>query len=338
MKTTLLYYMGLTLMCLTLTAITFAAPMTAPVRSLDIPAQNGAMVADGVAEDGYSASQSTTAFNIVGSTGDDADFTASFQVCYTAYKLWLLATMLDDYACEIPYTTSTDPWTWDNIEVFLSLDTTSTTTAYDSNTIQLRFNRGIQDSAQTPGRAAQEDYEVYYENTADGWVIEVGIPWTAVLQTGAVPEDIMAFISPVVNGFDFSGADNDTDGADARDCQVAWDDDDPGMPDATEDLAWNNRTMFGIMRLISSYDPGDPIAVYGLKTSGILLTPNPATNFIRFDKLEGQNSVVIFSISGTRVLRLENIVRDQAIDISQLPSGIYTILLNNEETLRFVKE
>jgi hypothetical protein len=64
-----------------ISGVIMAAPMTAPVRYMDIPATNEVMTIDGVAEDDYSASQSTTAFNIAGSTGADADFTATFQVC-----------------------------------------------------------------------------------------------------------------------------------------------------------------------------------------------------------------------------------------------------------------
>jgi hypothetical protein len=339
MKKTLLYYIGLTLMCLALTAITFAAPMTAPVRSLVIPATNAAISIDGVADDDYSVSQSTTAFNITGSTGADADYTMSFQVCFNYQYLYLLATVLDDYACEIPFTSSTNPWTWDNIEVFLSLDTTGTTAAYDSNTVQLRFNRGIQDSAQTPGRAAQEDYKVYYENTADGWVVEVGIPWTAVLQNGAEPEDIMAYISPVVNGFDVSGADNDTDGADARDCQTAWDDDDPAMPDATEDLAWNNRTMFGIMSLgigcKSCSEISESLCDLSDKTSkNIMIFPNPATDRISISNTEMACIIAIYNMAGTRVLKADNA---ENIDISSLKVGLYTVVLNNNDVLHFIK-
>jgi hypothetical protein len=317
--------------------IALATPHTPPVRSLDIPGTNAVIAMDGVADADYSAEQSTTSFSVIGSTGADADYTLTFQVCYNYQKLYFLATILDDYACEIPYTTSANPWTYDNVEVFLSIDTTGTTAAYDSNTIQLRFNRGIRDSAQTPGRAAQEDYQVYYENTADGWVLEAGIPWTAVLQEGALPEDIEAYVyAGAVNGFDVSGADNDTDGPDARDCQVAWDDDDPAMPDATEDLAWNNRTMFGVMQLALpevniNYNTNN-------SNSKIQLVPNPSSDFIQLKNLEKPCAASIFGISGNLVLRLENVENDEEIAISMLPSGIYTILLNNEEAVRFVKE
>jgi hypothetical protein len=316
--------LSLVAMFVAISGIIMAAPMTAPLRSLTIPATNAVIAMDGVADADYSAVQSTTAFNVTGSTGADADFTLTFQVCYNYHKLYLCAKILDDAACEIPYTTGTNPWTWDNVEVFLSIDTTSTTTAYDTNTVQLRFNRGIMDSAQTPGRAAQEDYQVYYEDVADGWVLEIGIPWTAVLQTGALPEDIEAYISPVVNGFDVSGADNDTEAADARDCQTAWDDDDPAMPDATEDLAWNNRTMFGIMTL----EPG--IAINTPTVQSLSMYPNPATSTINIDGNVG--TVEIYNMTGAKVL----VSTGSVIDISSLSAGIYNVVAG-EKTGRFVK-
>jgi hypothetical protein len=316
---------------LTATGIALATPLTPPVRTLDIPGTNETMTMDGVAESAYSAVQSTTAFNVTGSTGADADYTLTFQVCYNYQKLFLVAKVLDDYACEAPYTTVTNPWTWDCIEVYLSLDTTGTTAAYDSNTIQLRFNRGIQDSAQTPGRAAQEDYQVYSEDLADGWVLEVGIPWTAVLQEGALPEDIEAFVCWSVNGFDVHGSDNDTDGPDARDCQTAWDDDDPAMPDATEDLAWNNRTMFGIMPLMGCGYSGS------FTEQDNIIFPNPATQEIQLKDIEPASIVSIYNLSGMKVLETDPLNSEDYIDISNLNRGIYLVMINNKGGLKLLK-
>ncbi len=333
---------------LAVSGIIIAAPMTQPVRSLEIPGVpfGAVMTIDGVAdEDCYSAEQSTTAFNIYGSTGADADFTATFRVCCSMERLYICWTILDDYACEIPYTTGPNPWTWDNVEVFLSLDTVGTTVEYDTNTIQLRFNRGILDSAQMPGRADQSEYagNVYYENTANGWVLEVGIPWTAVLSEGQLPEDFEAYVS-TVSGFDVSCADNDTDGPDARDCQTAWDDDDPAMPDQTEDLAWNNRTMFGVMTLnyhwAVSYGP--PYSIFipdSPRYIEQLVYPNPATDKFQLINCELlQNNILVYDISGTLVLEVKDVYREESIDISMLENGLYTVIINNRDISRFVKE
>jgi hypothetical protein len=313
--------LSLVAMFVAVTGYVMAAPATPPVRALEIAWTATPPVMDGVAEGVYGASQNTIAFNTTGSTGADPDFTMSFQVCADYQKLYVMFTVLDDYACEAPYTTSANPWTWDNEEIFLSLDTTSTTTAYDTNTIQLRVNRGIQDSAQSPGRAAQEDWLVYSEDNASGDVIECGIPWTAVLQTGAVPEDIEAFLYPVVNGFDISGADNDTDGPDARDCQTAWDEDDPAPPDATEDLAWNNRTMFGVMTLTGFPELGTHEVT--LETLG--LYPNPATGTINLD-LNEMTNVEIFNVAGVMV---KSVLTNKVVDVNDLASGLYMVRTNN---------
>ncbi len=329
---------------LAVNGIIMAAPMTQPVRSLDIPNVpfGAVMTIDGVAnEDCYSAEQSTTAFNVTGSTGADADFTGTFKVCYSMERLYICWTILDDYACEIPYTTSPNPWTWDNVEVFLSLDTVGTTVEYDTNTIQLRFNRGILDSAQMPGRADQSEYagNVYYENTANGWVLEVGIPWTAVLSEGQLPEDFEAYVS-TVSGFDVSCADNDTDGPDARDCQTAWDDDDPAMPDQTEDLAWLNRTMFGIMTWGALYGPPyQAITPNQVSYMEQLVYPNPATKKIQFtDCCLPLNNISIYNISGILVLEVKDMFREESVDISMLEPGLYTVIINNRDISRFVKE
>ncbi len=242
-----------------------AAPHVQPVRAMEIPYTNGVTI-DGVADDCYSLPQSTIAYNNEGSTGADEDFTLSFRVCYDTLRLYLYANILDDYISSIPYTTSPEPWMYDNVEVFISLDTTGTIEGYDTNTTMLRFNRGIQDSAQMPGRADQSEYagNVYYENIDSGWVLEVGIPWTAVLGSGQMPEDIMDYIKAgTVNGFDVHGSDNDTDGHDQKDCQTAWDSDGPEIPDATEDLAWCNRIYFGIMTLLYEENNEVPVANAG---------------------------------------------------------------------------
>jgi len=316
--------LSLVAMFVAISGVIMAAPHTLPMSSMEI-SYAAAVEVDGEVDAAYGASQPTVAFNVTGSTGADDDYTLTFQACANTHSLFMYFTILDEYINEIPFTTGANPWTWDNVEVFLSLDTVSTSTAYDTNTTQLRFNRGIQDSAQTPGRGLQEDYQVYYENTAAGWICEVAIPWTAVLQAGAVPEDIVAHLAPVVNGFDVSGGDNDTDGADARDCQTAWDSDLPDMPDATEDLAWSTRTMFGVMTLVNF-----PTSTEGQIENTLGLYPNPATSTINIDGNEG--TVEIYNMTGAKVLEDTGSV----IDISGLSAGIYNVVAGNKSG-RFVK-
>ena len=257
---------------LALASIAFADPLVPPVRVLEIPyAGQSGITIDGAADAVYSAVQSTDAFNSTGSTGADADYTFSFKVAYNTYFLYIYGEILDDYDNSLEYTTDDNQWTYDCIEIFINLDTVSLSPAYDTNTIQLRINRGI-DSIQSPGRATQEEYIHHWENTATGWLFETAIPWTCVLGNGQVPEDMQDYLD-AVHGFDVSGTDSDTPGPDWRDCQTAWDPDDPD--DFTEDSAWNDRTVFGIVTLMGggSPPPSDLPYIQPVKNMNTPLTP-----------------------------------------------------------------
>jgi len=266
-----------------------------PVQTLNIPYSSN--VVDGTQSSGewYSPIQSTCAFNVTGSTGDDADFTCSFQIACNEVYLYLFVVILDEFDNSVEYTTTPNAFEYDCVELFLDLDTagSGTNPDYDSNTIQLRFNRGLTDSVQTPGRAAQEEYELYVENTTSGWLMEAAIPWTCVLAEGQLPEDICDYKN-LVHGFDLSGVDSDQPGPGHRDCQTAWDSDDPGMPDATEDLAWNNRTVFGVVTFnyYLCTEPYIPSTTSIYRNNTISLYPNPAGNTIHFE-LEGLQTIKI---------------------------------------------
>ncbi len=311
----------------------FAVPHHAPISTMEIPyANTGVITIDGIAEAAYSASEATVAFNVTGSTGDDADYTMSFQAAFNPQYLYILFTVLDEFDNPPEYTTDGTPHEYDNVEVFLSLDTVGTTVAYDSNTIQLRFSSGL-DSVQQRGNAAEEEYDLHFEKTASGFIIEVAIPWTCVLSTAQVREDMEDYLE-AIHGFDVSGGDSDVIGLGGRDCQVAWDSDDPEMPDATEDLAWNDRTMFGIVSLATVTDwVWPPSSIEPTVESNISVYPNPAVNSINFD-IEGLQTVEIYSITGVQVMVVESTGQ---VDISDLNSGLYVARIGNH-SVRFVKE
>jgi len=335
----LVLYSSICAVLLALAAFSFATPLVQPVRTLEIPYDYfGEIVIDGVADAAYSAEQSTEAFNATGSTGADADFTFSFRVAFNPMYLYFIGTILDDFDNGPEYTTIDSIWEYDNVEVFISLDTTGstnpTTNGYgdDSNCVQLRFNRGLTDSIQTPGRAAQEEYELYFENTASGWLIEAAIPWTVALGEGQIKEDFMDYLESI-HGFDVLGNDSDEPGAGHLDCQTAWDMDDPDDPaDRTEDSAWTNRSVFGIMTLA---DASDWIWV-GLAErmkNTILVYPNPAGNSINFG-IEGLSTICIYSLTGIKLMEVET---TGEVDISSLKNGMYLAEYKNS-FVKFIKE
>jgi Zn-dependent metalloprotease/Leucine-rich repeat (LRR) protein len=249
----------LTLYSRPITLVVQSSPTTSsyvsPVRSMTIPFNSDGIVIDGVDDEAdYSSWQSTDAFNPIGSTGADADFTMQFKVCYDANYLYFFAKILDDYESDWEWGGS-NQWTYDGVELYMDLDTNGSgnNPAYDSNTYQIRFNRGIDSVGNDYGRGCKRsDHLYYWENTSDGWLFEAAIDWKFVLGLGQRPEDIMQYFEDgVISGFDVSGFDSDTDGPDHRDCQTAWDNDDPAdAADRTEDNAWNNRTVFGTIEFL----------------------------------------------------------------------------------------
>jgi len=304
----------------------FSTPVD-PVRVADVP-HAGTMTMDGDdAEADYTDLMNTTVFNPTGSTGADADFQSDIKLSWDADYLYLYAVQNDDVEEDYTWTLSS-PWMFDNVEVFLQLDTNTVTTSYDTHTIQLRICRGL-DSVETAGRAARTDYIYFVDNTATGWVTETAIPWTAVLATADDPSLILDYVDMEI-GFDFSGADSDdTDGdltVGNRDCQTGWDADEPDTPeDRTEDNAWNNTSVFGRIVL-------QPVALLTPSLDQINLYPNPTTGVLNLDV---NGMVDVYNVAGTLVKSVESV--NYSINVSDLNEGIYFIRTENGMA-KFIKK
>ncbi len=329
-------------------AFSFAAPLVQPVRTIEIPFTGGyddGINIDGTTDTGYCPEQTTIAFNTTGSTGADADFTFSFRVAFNPMYFYIIGTILDDFDNSVPYTTTPNAREYDNVEIYLSLDTTNSTnptsSGYgdDSNCIQLRINRGI-DSIQTPGRATTDMYIHYWENTATGWMFETAIPWKCVLGSGQSKDDICDYLD-ARHGFDVMGSDSDIPGPGHLDCQTAWDMDDPSDPeDRTEDDAWTNRAVFGIFTF-GEFDDSwwcdpwyHPYEIENVYTQGrIPIYPNPVCNTIHF-QVEGLHTIKIYSLAGVKLIEVET---TGEVDISGLKSGMY-LSECDKGFVKFIKE
>jgi hypothetical protein len=311
----------------------YAAPVQ-PVRTMIVPFAIPAPTIDGTGDDIYSDVQTTNIFNSTGLEGD-ADFSASFMVCFDPDYLYLYAEITDDVDESYSWGVG-NSWEFDNIELFLQLDTNTVTTSYGANTVQLRICRGL-DSVETPGRAARSDYIYYMEaNAIGGWLCEVAIPWTAVLASGSDPEDIIKYSCGPSIGFDFSGADSDNTDDDPaignRDVQSAWDDDDPSdVADRTEDNAWNNTSVFGYAWLCG------PMAVEDDANAQISSYPNPTAARICLNNVEIPAMVSVYNAQGTLMLTYKY-YPGQELDISFLQSGLYMAVIDGKESVRFIKQ
>jgi hypothetical protein len=228
-----------------------------PVRIMSIPPTIDKIVFDGIDnESSYGQAQTVTIFNPTGYSGEN-DFSGYFKVCWDTRFLYFYANITDDVDHSFPNADVYDTWMYDNIEIYLDLDTTGSESFYTDHTIQLRYNRGW-NRVMWSGRADGADYFCYLKNKPDstGWVLETGIPWSCVLPTGSLPQDINEFLENFI-GFDacFSDSDGENPLMGMRDVMAAWDSDDPDTyDDRTEDNAWNNRKVFGIVKFL-----GEPL-------------------------------------------------------------------------------
>jgi len=305
-----------------------------PVREMEIPAAGTDIDVNGFNDgEGYSVLQDVHVFNHTGLTGGDADYDANFNVCWDMDYLYWYVEISDDVAHEAAPDDET--WTFDNIELFIDLDTGWTISQYNNgatpeegfeNIRQVRINRG-ELGVSDPGLAAAEDW-LYIEGTngASGWSVELGMPWSCTLVEGDLPEDIYTYAI----GLDFSGA--DSDGSDpgptgARDVQTSWDTEKAMTPDN----AWFHRSCFGLVSLEEQPEAA-PTAV---ASEGIQAFPNPASVNINF-AVEGLSTIEIYSITGAQIMVVEN-SNGQNIDISSLSSGLYIAKIGNVTTKFRVK-
>ncbi|MBN1951364.1 MAG: hypothetical protein JW801_09170 [Bacteroidales bacterium] len=324
------------LLSLLMTLSVYAAPRE-PVRTMEIPQSCTEIIIDGLADQGYSEYQSTNIFNPTG-WEDESDFTAGFRTCWDSDYLYLYVEIIDDinHAYEPGFN---NPWEFDNVEIFLQLDTNTVISSYSSTTVQLRICRGL-DSMETTGHAQKKDF-LYFMNaeSEDGWITEVAIPWTSVLAEGSLPKAMNNYYHTVI-GFELHGADSDNIDGDPsvgnRDVQSAWDDDDPYEPDDHGiDPIWNNITIFGYVTLLAKNC--SQLALTPLQENKLKIVPNPAQQQIQLLYPESAISLSITGIQGYKVLEESNF-EDGALDISYLPTGMYLVLINGRSSGRFIKK
>jgi hypothetical protein len=329
----------------TVTAVLFisvvvAAQYVLPIRTIDIPATTGAMVMDGEADDSYGEVQTTSIMAIneawdADNCGEDvlgdANYKLEFQVCWDKTYLYVIC-MIDDDVKHDWDGEHDNTWQYDNVELFIDLDTASQSTYTDGSTQQMRINRGW-DYPTDPGDVDSNLWLGIQVEAAAGVVFEYAMPWDAV--GGGDPVDITTHTGEgEVIGFDLSGADSDgTDPAeperDTNGRQAAWDWD---GGERAEDGAYNNRQLFGFATLT-----GTPISsVFNPSVSSLNVWPNPATSTIYISDVTG--TVTIYSVTGSKVMEINDVNGGTTpIDVSELNNGVYFIATNNNEGIRIAK-
>jgi hypothetical protein len=321
----------------------FSQPIP-PVRLADCPPITEVPTIDGLYSEAFwSPEQDMTRFNEMDGDWDgESDFTTSFKMAWGWSYFYAIVRITDD----IDHSwngSDGNAYEFDNIEFFFQLDTCTVPNTYTDNTIQLRYNRGAagwQSSTFRSGQTA-DNFLTFSENTADGWVLECGIPWTNIMPDGSLPEDIEDWINKDnrVIGFDISCADSDSNdplvGMRSTGSQAAWDEDGEvgDIADGTEDTAWNNTRVFGYLTMIDNshtdyFPPQEPDATPVVTVdNGFKLYPNPAANTLSV--YGATNPVEIYTIAGVLVMTIET----GSADISRLTSGLYIVKSGNTSML-----
>ena len=356
--------------------LTASAQYVTPIKTLAVPMITAPIVIDGDADASYSDWQTTMICmeegkGVTPHSGDTSDFNFRFRLTWDFNYLYLVADIIDDVYNY--YVIGKDkPHTYDNVELYIDLDTNSTTQVYSStSTTEMRFSLGLLDSngkdsliesnrrgAGGPGTdsssafaiAQRKQYKFYadYEKTIEGktgWHFEVAIPWSAATDSASVDiHDLTQENGGTVVGFDVSGEDSDDSYGEgglnvAGGAQSFWDLDDP-LGTGSEANAPQNRLVFGFIQLTGTPCSCDGIGInYTHKASEINVIPNPATSQITFLNLQNMHSAEILNLLGQPIRSIEIYEEKITIDISDLPSGIYFFKPDNAESaVMFIKQ
>jgi len=126
---------------------------------MDIPARTDFISIDGSdIESSYSTAQSLSLFNDEGVINTH-DLSGSFKTTYDAKYLYFYSKINDNIVNNWP---GGEPLQnlYDNLELYIDLDTNQKSSAYDENTQMFRFHRGME-TLNNYGNADKKDFIIY---------------------------------------------------------------------------------------------------------------------------------------------------------------------------------
>ncbi len=190
-------------------------------------------VIDGVVDASWtSADEQGIDRRILGNISNPQDLSAEWKATWDSTNLYILVTVHD----EDLNNTSIDWWNDDSVEIFLDADA-SRGTSYDGvNDYQFGFRWSDTTLHYGPNSATLIDDSVVVFDmiaTADGYVLEVAIPWADLGVAPTTGDDIGIEVQI-----------NDDDGGGLRDASIAW--------NGVSNAAYTDPTQFGIGRLVST--------------------------------------------------------------------------------------
>lgn len=87
-----------------------------------------------------------------------------------------------------------------------------------------------------------------------------------------------------------------------------------------------------------SFENNDFTAIEDVTTpSTIRVYPNPTADMLIIDGAAAEQEIAIYSLNGSKVLSAQSQEGTNTIQVSELPNGVYLLLLSNE-TFKLIKE
>jgi endo-1,4-beta-D-glucanase Y len=249
----------------------------------------------------------TATKTLVGTIANSSDLSGTAKIMWDNTNVYVLAVVTDN----IKTNDSPNSYEDDAVEFYFDINNDKATT-YGANDVQYSFgwNDGTVVGTLPSGRSSAG---IVYTSvsTATGYIIEASIPWTTLQGTPAKDQSI---------GIDFMI--NDDDDGSGRDKKLSW--------NAGEDNAWQDPSLFGTAvlaeRIITGIGKNNQL--------NIDIYPNPAEEFIQVQGLQGNFEYSILDYSG-RLLQQGR--SEGQVDISNLKSGVYALMVQYEERNSVVK-
>lgn len=291
--------------------ITVETPILA-VQKTDVPP-----VIDGVADDIWTNAEKLYANNVlVGAGGNGSDnCSGSVQLLWDDNKIYALCTVTDDQLVH----NGGDVYEDDNVELYFDSNN-SKGSSYDSDDVQFSFNYDSKTIATIPSGYNTKGIDFVVLPTNTGYNVEASIPWSNI-KCNDLKSDMLI-------GFEFMINDDDNGGS--RDNKISW--------NATSDNAWQSAFSFGTIKIVGEVDPSKRTAIEEELKQLASLYPNPASDFVIVDGINGEFNYEILDIAG-KIQAAGTASR--RISVAALPKGIYLVRVKDgilTRNLRFIKD
>ena len=274
-------------------------------------------VIDGKADDIWNDAEKFYANNVLTGAGGNGSNNCSgyAQLLWDDNNIYALCTVTDN---ELVHNGG-DVYEDDNVELYFDSNN-SKGSSYDSDDVQFSFNYDSKTVATIPSNYNTKGIDFVVLPTKTGYNVEASIPWSNIKC-----KDLK---SDMLIGFEFMINDDDDGGT--RDNKISW--------NATSDNAWQSAFSFGTVKIVGEVDPSKRTAIEKELKQLASLYPNPASDFVIVDGIDGEFNYEILDIAGK--IQAAG-TASKRISVAALPKGIYLVRIKDgilTRNLRFVKE